>query len=32
MGDGVIVVLREVAVPIRVLHKHWGGFRTACRL
>ena len=29
MGNGVIVVMREIDVPIRVFGKHWGGFRTA---
>jgi methyl-accepting chemotaxis protein len=28
MGDK-IVMMREIAAPIRVLGKHWGGFRTA---
>jgi len=29
MGNGVIVMMREIDVPIRVFGKHWGGFRTA---
>jgi|SRR5664280_111239 len=29
MGNGVTVLMREIDVPIRVLGKHWGGFRTA---
>ncbi|MFZ0844561.1 MAG: methyl-accepting chemotaxis protein [Pseudolabrys sp.] len=29
MGNGVIVLTLEIAVPIRVFGKHWGGFRTA---
>jgi methyl-accepting chemotaxis protein len=29
MGDGVIVLMREIDAPIRVFGKHWGGFRTA---
>ena len=31
MGNGVIVLMREIDVPIRVFGKHWGGFRTAYR-
>jgi len=29
MGNGITVLMREIDVPIRVLGKHWGGFRTA---
>jgi methyl-accepting chemotaxis protein len=29
MGNGVIVLMQEIDVPIRVFGKHWGGFRTA---
>ena len=29
MGGGVIIMMKEVDVPIRVLDKHWGGFRMA---
>ena len=29
MGNGVVVMMREVDAPIRVFGKHWGGFRTA---
>jgi methyl-accepting chemotaxis protein len=29
MGNGVTILMREIDVPIRVLGKHWGGFRTA---
>jgi methyl-accepting chemotaxis protein len=29
MGNGVIIMMREIDVPIRVFGKHWGGFRTA---
>jgi len=29
MGNGVIVLMREIDVPIRVFGKHWGGFRAA---
>jgi methyl-accepting chemotaxis protein len=31
MGNGVIVTMQEIDVPIRVRGKHWGGFRTAYR-
>jgi methyl-accepting chemotaxis protein len=29
MGNGVIILMREIDVPIRVFGKHWGAFRTA---
>jgi len=29
MGNGVLILMREIDVPIRVFGKHWGGFRTA---
>ena len=32
MGNGNIVMMREIDVPIRVKGRHWGGFRTAYRL
>ena len=32
MGNGKIVMMREIDVPIRVRGRHWGGFRTAYRL
>lgn len=32
MGGGVIVVMREIDVPIRIFGKHWGGFRTAYKI
>ncbi len=32
MGGGQMVMLREIDAPIRVLGRHWGGFRTAYRL
>lgn len=32
MGAGQKVMVREVDAPIRVLGRHWGGFRTAYRL
>jgi len=32
MGNGVTIWMKEIDVPIRVLGRHWGGFRTAYRL
>ncbi len=32
MGNGVVVMMREIDVPIRVLGKHWGALRTAYKL
>ena len=32
MGNGNMVMMREIDVPIRVSGRHWGGFRTAYRL
>jgi methyl-accepting chemotaxis protein len=32
MGNGVIAMVREIDCPIRVLGKHWGGFRMAYRV
>lgn len=32
MGNGVTIWMKEIDVPIRVLGKHWGGFRTAYKL
>lgn len=32
MGGGVTIIMREIAVPIRVLGQHWGAFRCAYRL
>lgn len=32
MGRGVVVMMREIDVPIRVFGRHWGGFRTAYKL
>ena len=29
---GTIVMMREVDAPIRLLGRHWGGFRTTYRL
>jgi methyl-accepting chemotaxis protein len=32
MGNGVIIMMREIDVPIRIFGKHWGGFRTAYKI
>jgi methyl-accepting chemotaxis protein len=32
MGNGKMVMMREIDVPVRVKGRHWGGFRTAYRL
>lgn len=32
MGNGVVVMMREIDAPIRVFGKHWGGFRTAYKI
>jgi len=32
MGGGVTVFMKEIDVPIRVLGKHWGGFRMAYKM
>jgi len=32
MGNGVIIMMREIDAPIRVFGKHWGGFRTAYKM
>ena len=29
MGNGVVIMMREIDAPIRVSGKHWGGFRSA---
>lgn len=29
MGNGVIILMKEIDAPIRVFGRHWGGFRTA---
>jgi methyl-accepting chemotaxis protein len=29
MGNGIIIMMREIDAPLRVFGKHWGGFRTA---
>ena len=32
MGNGTIIMMREIDAPIRVFGQHWGGFRTAYRM
>jgi len=32
MGNGAIVMMREIDAPIRVFGKHWGGLRTAYKI
>lgn len=32
MGGGVMVMCKEIAAPVRVQGKHWGGFRTAYKI
>jgi len=32
MGNGVMVLMKEIDVPVRVLGKHWGGFRMAYKI
>ena len=32
MGNGTIIMMREIDAPIRVLGEHWGGFRTAYKM
>ena len=32
MGNGVIIMMRELDAPVRVSGKHWGGFRTAYKI
>jgi methyl-accepting chemotaxis protein len=32
MGNGVMVLMKEIDVPIRVLGRHWGGFRMAYKM
>ncbi|MCA6109141.1 methyl-accepting chemotaxis protein [Bradyrhizobium cenepequi] len=32
MGNGNMVMMREIDVPVRVRGRHWGGFRTAYKL
>ncbi len=32
MGNGIIIMMREIDAPVRVFGKHWGGFRTAYKI
>ncbi|QCK86786.1 hypothetical protein E8L99_13990 [Phreatobacter aquaticus] len=32
MGNGVVVMMKEIDAPVRVFGKHWGGLRMAYRL
>jgi methyl-accepting chemotaxis protein len=32
MGTGTMIMCKEVAAPVRVLGKHWGGFRMAYKI
>jgi len=32
MGNGIVIMMREIDAPVRVFGKHWGGFRTAYKL
>ena len=32
MGDGVMILMKEIDVPVRVIGKHWGGFRMAYKI
>jgi methyl-accepting chemotaxis protein len=32
MGNGVIIMMREIDAPVRVYGKHWGGLRTAYKI
>lgn len=32
MGNGVVVMMREIDAPVRVFGKHWGAFRTAYKI
>ncbi|MBR1122774.1 methyl-accepting chemotaxis protein [Bradyrhizobium lablabi] len=32
MGNGKLIMMREIDVPVRVRGRHWGGFRTAYKL
>ncbi len=32
MGNGITIMMQEIDAPIRVLGKHWGGFRSAYKL
>jgi methyl-accepting chemotaxis protein len=32
MGNGVVIMMREIDAPVRVFGEHWGGFRTAYKI
>jgi methyl-accepting chemotaxis protein len=32
MGTGIVIMCKEIAAPIRVQGKHWGGFRMAYKI
>ena len=32
MGNGVVIMMREIDAPIRVFGKHWGALRTAYKI
>jgi methyl-accepting chemotaxis protein len=32
MGNGVMILMKEIDVPVRVSGKHWGGFRMAYKI
>jgi methyl-accepting chemotaxis protein len=32
MGNGVVIMMREIDAPVRVFGKHWGGVRTAYKI
>jgi methyl-accepting chemotaxis protein len=32
MGNGIVIMMREIDAPVRVFGRHWGGFRTAYKL
>jgi methyl-accepting chemotaxis protein len=32
MGNGVVIMMREIDAPVRVFGRHWGGFRTAYKI
>jgi len=32
MGNGLVIMMREIDAPVRVFGKQWGGFRTAYKL
>src|SRR6266567_1712763 len=32
MGNGVVIMMREIDAPLRVFGRHWGAFRTAYKI